>query len=299
MFSKKYFFLGLFSGIILLILFVFSLPDRRLHLVFCDVGQGDAVYIRTPKNKDILIDGGPDKKVLLCLGKYMPLFDRTIDMVLLSHPQKDHLEGLIFVLERYQVKYFVSGVEGNETEGYKKLLELIRQKNIPVKNLYAGDEFFLGEVKFSVLWPEKKWVAEKIKNSSLNASDLNRDILGLSADGDLNDFSYVLNLSYGYFSALFPGDADSRIQPEIIRTGNLRKVNVLKFPHHGAKTAVVFEFLAALKPELAVISVGYNSYGHPSEEALELLKKFSVKIKRTDLRGNIEIVSDGRSYWVN
>src|SRR3972149_6329793 len=112
MFNKKYFLFGFLIGFILLTSYFFSLPDGKLHIIFCDVGQGDAAYIRTPNNQDMLIDGGPDDKVLSCLGRHMPFYDRTIDVVVLTHPQKDHLQGLISVVERYTVKYFVMGVEG-------------------------------------------------------------------------------------------------------------------------------------------------------------------------------------------
>jgi competence protein ComEC len=297
MFSKKHFVFGLIIGLVLLVSYLFALPDGKLHLVFCNVGQGDAAYIRAPNNQDMLIDGGPDDKVLTCLGKHMPFFDRTIDVVVLSHPQKDHLQGLLSVIQRYSVKYFVIGVEGNETEGYKKLVELIKQKNIPVKNLYTGDQFSLGAVKMSVLWPEKTWIAQQL---SLSLSYLgNPQVLGVQTSRETNDFSYIVDLSYGSFDALFPGDGDSHIQPEVMKAANLPKVDVLKFPHHGSKTAMLAEFLDKIKPELAVISVGKNSYGHPTEEALELLSNKAIKLKRTDIDGDIEVVSDGKSYWVN
>lgn len=286
MFSKRYFIFGIMIGGILLFSFFLTLPDGLLHIVFCNVGQGDAAYIRTPNNQDMLIDGGPDNKVLSCLGKYMPFYDRTIDVVLLTHPQKDHLQGLISVVERYTVKHFVIGVVGNETEGYTKLVEAIQKKKVPIKNLYLGDTFSLGSVKFSVLWPERNWVAQQA-------------VLGLSTDTGLNSFSYFLHLSYGSFDALFTGDGDSKIQPEIMRQANLSDIEVLKFPHHGSKTGILPEFLDKIHPELAVISVGKNSYGHPSKEALELLKDRSLQVKRTDKDGNVEVESDGKNWKIN
>lgn len=283
--NKKYFLSGVVIGGILLFSFFLSLPDGKLHVVFCNVGQGDAAYIRTPNNQDMLIDGGPDNKVLSCLGKYMPFYDRAIDLVLLTHPQKDHLQGLISVVERYTVKHFVIGVVGNETEGYRKLVEAIQKKKVPTRNLYLGDTFSLGSVKFSVLWPERSWVSDK-------------SVLGLSTDTGLNSFSYFLHLSYGSFDALFTGDGDSRIQPEIMRQANLPDIEVLKFPHHGSKTGILPEFLDKIHPELAVISVGKNSYGHPSKEAIELLSNRAIRIKRTDEDGNVEVISDGSTWKI-
>jgi competence protein ComEC len=290
-------------GAVLLFSSLFTLPDGKLHIVFCNVGQGDAAYIRAPNNQDMLIDGGPDDKVLTCLGRHMPFYDRTIDVVILSHPQKDHLQGLISVLQRYSVKYFVIGIEGNETEGYKKLANLIREKNIPVKNLYTGDQFSLGKVRFSILWPERKWVSAHVASPLSDLSYLgplggsgNPAVLGLSTTSELNDFSYILNLNYGSLDVLFPGDGDTHIQPEVLEVADLPDIDILKVPHHGSKTGMLPEFLDKIKPELAIISVGKNSYGHPTKEAIELLSNRAVKIKRTDREGEIEIVSDGTKY---
>ena len=301
-FSKKHFISGMIIGVILFFSYLITLSDSRLHLYFCDVGQGDAAYIRTPSNQDMLIDGGPDDKVLSCLGRHMPFYDRTIDVVILSHPQKDHLQGLISVIDRYNVGYFIIGVEGNDTEGYKKLIQTIKKKNIKIKNLYTGDSLSLGKVNFSVLWPERKWVASQLGSDLQRAEGLTPTtsaVLGLTTDTELNNFSYYLDLNYGSFNALFTGDGDSQIQPEIMKNTVLPDIDVLKFPHHGSKTGILSEFLDKIKPELAVISVGKNSYGHPTKEAIELLSNRSISIKRTDREGDVEIISDGRSNWTN
>lgn len=308
---KKTIFIGLAVTVSLIFAFIFSLPDGRLHVVFCDVGQGDAAYIRSPDGQDILIDGGPNEKVLDCLGKNMPFYDRTIDVVLLSHPQKDHFQGIQSVMERYHVKYFISSPVAGEGEAYQKLISLIREKKIPVKLLYTGDRFSMGKVEFDILWPEKEWVA---RNASflgdLSYSRLRQDfggqvsnleegggkVLGLSTGRDLNDFSYYLHLTYGQFDVLFTGDGGSHIQGEVEKVEMLPDVEVLKFPHHGSKTGVLPEFLDKVRPELAVISVGKNSYGHPAEEALKLLRERDIEIKRTDRDGNIEMTSDGKGW---
>ena len=110
-------------------LFIKNNSDGKLHVYFCDVGQGDAIYIRMPTGADMLIDGGPNSKVVDCLSKHMPFYDRKIDLVVLTHPQADHLKGLIDVLERYNVTYFASSSIANNTEGYSKLVSLIKEKN--------------------------------------------------------------------------------------------------------------------------------------------------------------------------
>lgn len=288
-------------GAVLLAASFLSLPDGKFHLVFCDVGQGDAVYMRTPDGSDILFDGGPNDKVLSCLGKHMPFYDRNLELVLLTHPQKDHFQGLISVVERYSVDYFVIGVEGNETAGYKELVKNLKEKNVILKNLYRGDQFSLDKVNFRVFWPDRGWVAEHINpNESGMAESNGGAVLGLATTANLNDFSYYVQAQYGSFRALFTGDGDSQIQPEIIKTNNLQKIDVLKFPHHGSKTGVLPEFLEAIRPSLAVISVGKNnSYGHPAAETLKLLRSLKgLRVLRTDLDGEIEIVSDGKRWEV-
>ncbi len=296
---------GAIIGLILIAASLFSLPDGKLHIFFCDVGQGDAAYIRAPNNQDILIDGGPNESVLSCLGRHMPFYDRTIDVVMLTHPQKDHLQGLLSVIQRYNVRNFIIGIEGNDTEGYKKLVTLIEEKNIPVKNLYTGDQFALGKVEFAVLWPEKKWVAENLSPSSPYLSDLSHlgdladpHILGISTSRDLNDFSFYLHLTFGSFTSLFTGDGDIRIQSEVMKEVILPKVNILKYPHHGSKYGAGENFLKQVYPDLTVISVGKNPWGHPNKETLDLLGKLSIPFKRTDQNGDVEIISDGKGWRI-
>lgn len=279
--------------------------DGKLRIYFCDVGQGDAAYIRFPDGEDIVIDGGPNKKILDCLGKYMPFYDREIDLVVATHPQKDHIQGLIDVLDRYSVDYVIMGPEGNESLGYTQLVDVIRKKNIPVKQLYRGDEFMMGEARIGVLWPTRQYVdanapMQQCSNETMGCNILaNGAVLGLSTDQDLNNFSYYMHLSYGEFDALFTGDGDRHIQPEIQALGSLPDVEVLKFPHHGSKRGISSEFLDLVKPELAVISVGKNSYGHPTREALEILGERDIKILRTDRDGDVEVESDGRGWEVD
>lgn len=304
--NPKPFIIGAVIGVILLFAFLTTLPDNRLHLVFCSVGQGDASYIQTPSNQDILIDGGPDNQVLSCLGRHMPFYDRTIDAVVLTHPNKDHYQGLVSVLERFRVNNFIVSVVGEEDKNYQKLMEVVKKKKIPFKNLYLGDKFSLGSTHFAVLWPEKQWVAAQF---SAPISDLGSlgdlpgrqagvSVLGLSTTSDLNNFSYLLHLSYGSFDTLFTGDADSRIQTEILSWANVPQAEVLKFPHHGSKYGVLDSFLEKTKPELAVISVGRNPHGHPAPETLKQLADKAIKLLRTDQKGDVEIVSDGEKWWV-
>lgn len=275
---------------------VFSFPDNRLHLVFCDVGQGDAILI-TKGFEQILIDGGPNDKVLNCLVNNMPFFDRTIEIVALTHPEADHLTGIISVLDKYQVDTFVSGPEGNNSAIYAALREKLRVKSekreIKIENPYTGEKIILGDIMLQTLWPEKNWIANKLSNiaANFNSDSAGSSVLGLQTGNlKLNQFSLVFLLQYKDFSALLMGDADSKVQNDILLFNSLSSLDILKFPHHGSKTGMAENFLATIKPKETVISVGQNSYGHPTSEALDMLKKFNVTIRRTDLEGEIKYV---------
>ncbi|OGG13978.1 hypothetical protein A3D77_03250 [Candidatus Gottesmanbacteria bacterium RIFCSPHIGHO2_02_FULL_39_11] len=276
-----------------------TLPDGKLHIIFCNVGQGDGAYIKNPNGTDMIIDGGPDNTILACLGRHMPFYDRTIDTVLLTHPQKDHMQGLISVVERYSVRHFVIGNEANTTEGYFNLISSLKKKGTPLHTLYAGDKFQMGSVDYDVIWPSMSWVRSHIEasSSSLNTLALrNGQVFGTATSNNFNDFSYVIHIRFNDFDTLFTGDGDEKIQPEIMRNVSIPSVEVLKFPHHGSKTGISKEFLEKLSPQFSVISVGKNSYGHPSKEAIDLLNSEHINYRRTDQHGDIEVVSDGEKW---
>lgn len=279
---------GIITGSILLFTFFSQLPDGKLHIVFCNVGQGDAAYIKFPDGEDMLIDGGPGgpsssagktPKVLGCLGKYMPLFDRTIDIVVLTHPQEDHLGGLEEVLQRYRVKNFMHSDVENTTDGFATLIRLVKEKHIPDRIVGTGEKITIGSTHIAVLWP----------------------ISSLRNPSNVNDASVVLKLSYGAFDALFPGDADSHVDPDLTKRplNDSDGMEVLKVPHHGSKTGMTDGFLQWLGHlRLAVISVGKNSYGHPAQETITRLEKDGAQVVRTDQEGDIEVVSDGKTWQV-
>lgn len=302
----------------LLWLSIFSFPDQKLHLIFCDVGQGDATLI-TKGFDQILIDGGPNDKVLQCLSNNMPFFDRTIEMVALTHPEADHMTGLISVLDKYKVEYFLSGPEGNESAAFLALktkilsssnqpltslnkpidngIKSITGKGTQVINPYTGEKIRLGEIELETLWPDRNWVASRIVDDYSSLSSSNHPLTSFNLEGTvlgaktsyakLNDFSLVFLLNYGGKKVLLMGDADSKIQDEIIEVNSLTEIDILKFPHHGSKTGILESFLEKIQPKETIISVGKNPYGHPTKEALELLTKYGIKIRRTDLEGEI------------
>jgi competence protein ComEC len=288
---------GITTGFIVLLSFIWTQPDGKLHIVFCNVGQGDAAYVRFADGRDMLVDGGPDTtSVLSCLGRHMPFWDRNIDIVVLSHPQKDHMEGLLSVFERYTVGYFIRSNIDNTSEGFAKLTGLVKKKNLNVKYMTTGDVIDVGNTSLSVLWPSKEQIALALPNAPGVAGE--PSVLG-ATDPQLNDFSLVFALRYGIFDALFPGDADNHVEAKYDQLQAFRDpVEILKVPHHGSKTGMTKEFVDWVKPAVAVISVGKNTYGHPSKEAVSMLQSVNSRILRTDQDGDIEIISDGRQYTV-
>lgn len=257
--------------------------DNKLHIVFCDVGQGDAIFIRTPGGSDILFDGGPNEKVMDCLSEHMPLWDRKIDLVILSHPHADHLEGLIPVLENYSVGTFATEEIRNNTEGYKELQQLIKDKQIPVKILYKGDLFTIDKtIRLSILGPTRQLLQETSPDG----------IVGQSKEFG----NVVLLLTYGDFKAILTGDSQApNLLPAVV--GLAQNIDILQVPHHGSATGLSEEVLKTLTPKLGVISVGKNNrYHHPAFTTLVELEKQHIPIKRTDENGEIEIITGGINW---
>ena len=265
---------------------VFVLPDNKLHVVFCNVGQGDAILI-TLKTTQILVDGGPGTEVSGCLSRHMPFYDQRIEMMVLTHPEADHMSGLSYVLKRYSVSTFVSVSVSGEGVGYDELKKKLQESGISQQDVEAGDRVRMSDLYFDIVWPSKEYLAE------------NLNVLGAATNGaGLNTFSLTGILKYGDFEVMLTGDGDSRIQGQELANGNIREVEVLKVPHHAGKEAVRADWLDRVSPELAVVSVGKNSYGYPREEVIRLFSDRGIKILRTDLEGDIEIVSDGMKWGI-
>lgn len=295
-----YFIGGIVTGLVLLFNFITTIPDGKLHVYFCDVGQGDAAYVRFPDGRDMLVDGGPNDKVLQCLGRHMPFWDRHINLVVNTHPQKDHLHGLITVLERYGADYVVRSEIVNNSDEYREFESVIARKKIPVKFVTRGETIDIGTVSLSIIWPSVDQIARMkplVAHSYYPTSDpLSPQVLGTETL-DLNDGTVVLSLRYGSFDALFPGDADTHVEANY-RTDNLADdtLEVLKVPHHGSRTGISEEYIQKLHPALAIISVGKNTYGHPDKTILQQLAVVGSRVLQTDKEKDIEVMSDG-NHW--
>lgn len=275
---------------------VLAYPGQQLSLIACDVGQGDsilAVYGET----QILIDGGPNDKVLECLNNHLPFWDREIELIILTHPQKDHYGGLIDVFRHYKVDKFLATPIDSGSQGYQVLINAVGGSGTEVINPVTGMDIRLGLIHLDILHPSEQYVLSKVEGDSTNNSG--NGVLGaFDIKGDLNDYSVVAILRLGEFEALLTGDIDPAIIEDIIAEGLVRDVEYIKTPHHGSKNGLTKKLLEASMPEIAVISVGKNPWGHPHQEVIKLLKDYGIKILRTDEDGDVEIITDGEKWWV-
>ena len=282
--NKNFIFLGL--GLLLCFNFVawsavFHLVTARpLKVVFLDVGQGDAAFIEIVGLYQILIDGGPGTKVLEKLSEQMPFYDRTIDLVLLTHPEKDHLEGLVEVLNKYQVDSVVWTGVLRETAVFEEWQKALENEKATIKIAKSGQKIIISKAILNILSPFENLAGVSLKDS--------------------NSSSIVSKLSFGQTSFFFTGDIYASEEKELINKGVDLRADVLKIAHHGSKTSTSEGFLQQVSPQLAVISVGENNnYGHPSPETLGRLEKSGAKILRTDENGDITITSDGFNLIIN
>lgn len=263
-------------------------------MTICSVGQGDAIYIRFPDGRDMLVDGGPDDSVISCLGRHMPFWDRSIDLVVLTHPEKDHLQGLLTVIDRFHIGHMLRSDVMNTSDGFTAFQGRIRAHSIPTRIVGMGEQIRVGDSHLSVMWPsqDQTLAMRPAKGSDAAA------VLGASSD-HRNDGSVVLWMRYGSFDAWLSGDADTRIETKYRgRSLSDRSIEVLKVPHHGSATGMSKDYLDWLNPMLAVVSVGRNIYGHPSSDILSMLADKGVRVLRTDHQGDIEIISDGKMWSV-
>lgn len=261
----KAFFLGL--AIALLALFI-QLSDKHTKIVFCDVGQGDAAYIRIKNKIDVVIDSGSNQDVLNCLGKHMPFWDKKIELAILSHHDIDHFGGFLYLIDRYQIDKFITIYYRFDSKSYKQLEDKLTKQRVEYKFTYQGRNINILNDSFRFYWPP----------------------LDLKSY-DSNDYSLVFLFEEEGFRALFTGDASSKALTLLNRKAYiniLSKINILKIPHHGSKNGLTRKFLDLADPRLVVISVGKNnSYGHPSKEVLDMLKAKNIVIKRTDEEGDV------------
>lgn len=250
--------------------------SRELTVAFLDIGQGDAIFIKAPNGHELLVDGGPpDGAVLRALGEVMPFSDRSIDIVLATHPDQDHIGGLPEVLNRFSVGAFIESGNKKESAVLDAILSQVDEKSIEHVVARRGVRIALSsDVFFDILFPDR------------DVSDL-----------ESNAASIVGMLTYGDTTFLLTGDSPSAIEKYLISLDASRlDADVLKLGHHGSRTSSSPEFLAAVSPEYAIVSAGEdNSYGHPHKEVIETAEKSGAKILSTINEGTIVFSSDGKT----
>ncbi len=243
--------------------------SQDLEVIFFDVGQGDSIFIETEGRYQILIDGGPDSTILEKLGREMPFYDRTLEMVVLTHPDHDHMAGLLEVLERYNVKYILWTGVIKDTSEFEKWQELIKKEGAEIIIAQSGQKIELGEAYLDILYPLENLEGKESKS--------------------INNTSIVCRLVFEDNSFLFTGDIEKSVERELVSSNTDLDSDFLKVAHHGSKTSSCEEFIQSVSPETAVIQCGKdNSYGHPHKEVLEILEKYDITILRTDEQGDIK-----------
>ena len=267
-----------FVALIIWVFVCVSYPSNALTFYALDVGQGDALFIQTPEKYQVVVDGGPDMRVLAELGQVMPFYDRTIDLMVLSHPQADHMFGLVEILKRYRVANVLFTGVNYPTGLYKEFEKLIHNEGAHVIVAHAGQKIMMGSAELDVLYPFTT-------------------IAGTDAVSDVNDTSLAATVRFGKTSFLFMGDAGIAEEAALAGSGTTLDVDVFKLSHHGSRTSNTRLFLEKTTPKIAVVSVGEkNTYGHPNPDTLARLG--DVPIYRTDMQGRVEVISDGEHMSV-
>ncbi len=242
--------------------------SKPLRVWMLDIGQGDSLLIEMPTGERLLVDGGPDKSVLSKIGTILLPWDRRIDVVIPTHPDADHITGLIELAKRYDVGSVIeTGAQAHTPQG-----DIFSQIDLPRKLVSAGETLTYGEVTIEFLWPDQTLQGEYPQ--------------------DRNDTSLVMLLSYGQTTILLTGDAEEFA--ENMFASRAKNIDVLHVGHHGSLTSTTWELLGETKPDVALISVGENNtYGHPHPVVVSRLILSGAEIFRTDLDGDILLTSYG------
>ncbi|MBT4511292.1 MAG: DNA internalization-related competence protein ComEC/Rec2 [Chloroflexi bacterium] len=261
---------------------VITAPDNRLHVYVLDIGQGDSILLQKG-NQQIIIDGGPNSgKMADQLGDKLPFWDRTIELLVLTHPDADHITGLIDILQRYKVQKVVTSGQEYDSDLYREWCKLVEEKGVERIIAVAGQEIVMQDgVHLTVIHPQ--------------------DTLFEGETTDLNNNSVVIRLEYGKFSFLLTGDIGEEVEKCLLDEDvNLKSV-ALKVAHHGSNTSTTAEFLNEVGPLFATISVSAdNRFGHPSNEVVDELEEAVGRdgLLVTSEDGAIEFITDGNRLWI-
>lgn len=253
-----------------------DIAPKQLRISFLDVSQGDAIFIQTPSGHDMLIDGGNSDRVLEKLGEKMSYFDRSINVIVATHPDQDHITGLIPVLKQFTVDHIVVSPKKGSTGIFEVLEKSISDEQANVHVGTKGDVIDFGDgVVAHIMYPSKKFH---------------------DASHETNDASVSILITYGNQSVLLTGDLPSTYEGELLQSILPKNVTVYKAGHHGSKYSSGEQLLSYIRPHYAVISAGKNNtYGHPNEEAVSRLTTYAKEVLSTIDHGTITFELDGKN----
>ncbi len=271
---------ALVVGALLIWQVVLSRPDGYLHLYFLDIGQGDGILLQTPGGRQVLIDGGSDPQRLFAqLGAAMPFWDRSLDLVVATHPDWDHMGGQIGLPNRFEIGQALVSDNLYDHEDFGEWRAEMQSAGVEIARQSQGGWIDLGDgVALWVLWPRPEEAMTGVE------------------DDDKNERSLVLRLVYGDMSVLLTGDAGLPTEEAMGKDGQTLAAHILKVGHHGSRNSSGVDFVEDVGAEVAVIQVGENRYGHPDEAVIGTLA--GGLILRNDLHGRIHVRSDGTKMWI-
>jgi len=261
----------IFTSFLIISLWSEVLRSPFAEIAFLDVGQGDAIYIESPHGHQVLIDGGPNTTVLSKLSEVMPHWDKTLDVIILTHPDADHIAGLIPVLESFEVKMVVWTGKTRDTRVFEAWKDAVEREGAEFVAVAAGDRIVLGNsgVVLDVLYPFPNIVLE---------------------EEETNETSLIMRMRYGEHSMLLTGDTTRTIEEVLVEEGVSLRSDILKVAHHGSQTSTSSEFVRTVAPHTAVISAGEdNRFGHPHDSVLANLAEYGIVVRRTDKEDTIVI----------
>jgi len=265
---------------------VFLVESPADKVVFLDVGQGDAILLQNG-TQQVLVDGGPGMSVLAKLGEEMPWWDKRIEVVILTHPQRDHMEGLLHVLERYEVGMVLLPWATNKSQMQERWIELIGERGVPHRFAWRGQSLDVGDISFDILGPFDGAEAARATRSDVNNASIIARV----------DFCPEVG---SCLSLLLTGDAEKRVEKMLVNNtpSDVLDVDIIKVGHHGSGSSTTADLLAASSPASAIISVGEaNRFGHPSAEVMERLN--ATPIYRTDQHGSVRITWAGGGWLLS
>lgn len=269
LYINKKFVLGVLLFVIVLVYWaVGQKENQKTEVIFLNVGQGDGALIKLPGDIQILMDSGPSSNISSKLSQYLPFYDREIELAILTHPHADHLSGFLQVLKDYHIKNFILAGANYESKIYSDFVKLLKEEGSNVYVAKSGDSVAWNNAPIlKILWPNKIALGQNFKS--------------------IHDSTVISQLNLGQKKFLLMGDAEEDLESALIASKVITDIDILKIGHHGSKTSTSENLLQTAQPEEAIIQVGRNSYGHPTQIVLDRLAKFGVKVFRNDQAGDI------------